>query len=54
MSLASLSPNGTAGWIGIALIGGTALYHKSLGSLGLLAGFGIGIYLYFVADDSSS
>lgn len=49
--MTQLAPNTMQGWIGLALIVGTALYHKSLGTLGLVAGFGIGIYLYFVVDD---
>jgi hypothetical protein len=50
----SLSPNTSYGWLGLALIIGTALYHKSLGTVGLVAGFGIGIYLYFVVDDQTA
>ncbi len=44
-------PNSIAGWVGVALIIGTVAYHRSLGTLGLVAGFGIGMYLYFVMDN---
>ncbi len=52
--MTSLTPNTMYGWIGVVLIAGTALYHKSLGTLGLVAGFGIGIYLYFIVDDQTT
>jgi hypothetical protein len=54
MTLSSLTPNTIYGWIGGGLLIGTVLYHKSLGTLGLVLGFGIGIYLYFVVDDQSA
>jgi hypothetical protein len=49
--MTSLMPNTNYGWMGLALMGGTLLYHKMLGSVGLMLGLGLGIYLYFVVDD---
>ena len=54
MNLTNLTPNTTYGWLGAALLVGTALYHKSLGTLGLVLGFGLGAYLYFVVDDATA
>jgi hypothetical protein len=52
--MTNLAPNTIYGWLGIGAIVGTALYHKSLGTLGLCVGFGIGIYLYFIVDDAAT
>jgi hypothetical protein len=47
-------PNGIYGWLGLGIIGATAAYHKELKSIGLIIGFGVGIYLYFVMDDQAT
>lgn len=47
-------PNTMYGWAGLALIAGTVAYHRSLGAIGLIIGFGAGIYLYFVMDDMTT
>jgi hypothetical protein len=52
--MSSLTPNTMYGWVGLAMIAGTVLYHKSLGTMGLVIGFGLGIYLYFVMDDQAA
>jgi hypothetical protein len=52
--MSSLTPNSIYGWVGLALIGGTVAYHRSLGTIGLVVGFGLGIYLYFVVDDQTT
>lgn len=54
MNLTSLTPNSIYGWAGLAVMGGAFLYHKSLSSMGLIIGLGVGAYLYFVMDDQAT
>jgi len=54
MNLSAYTPNTIYGWIGLGLIGGALLYHKSLTSMGLVIGLGLGIYLYFVVDQGTT
>lgn len=51
--LSTFTPNTIYGWAGLALMGGSFLYHKSLSSMGMIIGLGIGFYLYAVVDDNA-
>ncbi len=51
--MTALQPNTIYGWLGLALMGGSFLYHRSLSSMGMILGLGIGAYLYFVMDDAA-
>lgn len=50
MNLTSLTPNTIYGWAGLAAFAYTILYHKTLTTVGLFIGLGVGFYLYFVMD----
>lgn len=51
--LSTFTPNTIYGWAGLALMGGSFLYHKSLSTIGMILGLGIGFYLYAVVDDNA-
>lgn len=54
MTLSALTPTGIYGWAGLALMGGAFLYHKTLSTMGMLIGLGLGAYLYFVVDANTT
>jgi hypothetical protein len=54
MSLSTFTPNTIYGWAGLALMGGSFLYHKSLSTMGMVIGLAIGYYLYAVVDDNAA
>jgi hypothetical protein len=54
MTLSALTPTGIYGWAGLALMAGSFLYNKSLSTLGLVIGLGLGFYLYFVVDSNAT
>jgi len=54
MNLQNLQPNSIYGWIGLGAIGWTFAYHKTLTTMAIVIGMIVGIYLYFVVDQTTS
>lgn len=53
-TLSSLTPSTLWGWIGAILLIGAVVYHRTLTTMGMVLALGVGFYLYFVLDSSST